>query len=104
MQSFRRFGISLSLCLVAACGGANKPPENTATSESEATASGNSSGATQDDKQAGSKAMPVEPSKGPAADTKINPFADAQFYVNPDYTKKVEAAAAATPALAAKIK
>lgn len=47
--------------------------------------------------------MPVTPATGPAAPA-VNPFQGAELYVNPDYTKKVEAAAAAAPALAPQIK
>jgi cellulose 1,4-beta-cellobiosidase len=49
-------------------------------------------------------AMPVEPATGPAAPSGVNPFAGAEFYVDPEYVKKVKGTAAAVPAQAALLK
>jgi len=47
--------------------------------------------------------MSVTPATGPHAPA-VNPFEGAQFYLNPEYAKKVDAAAAATPPMAAQMK
>jgi cellulose 1,4-beta-cellobiosidase len=48
-------------------------------------------------------AMSVTPASGPhAAD--VNPFEGARFYLNPEYARKVDSAAGATPSMAAQMK
>src|SRR5262249_43948746 len=49
-------------------------------------------------------ALPVEAAKTPPAPESTNPFDGAKLYVNPDYAKRLDDAAAATPALAPAIK
>lgn len=42
-------------------------------------------------------ALPVEPATRPSAPHDLNPFEGAQFYINPDYQKKLAATARAVP-------
>ncbi len=97
--------VSLGLCLwlAAACGGggASKPAEE---ASAPAPKQGNWSAAPDEKEEPAKAAMPVEPAKTPAADASVNPFKGAEFYVNPDYTKRVESTIAALPAVAAQAK
>ena len=47
---------------------------------------------------AAQRPVPVTPASSPAAPEGVNPFAGARFYVNPDYARMIEGAAARAPA------
>jgi cellulose 1,4-beta-cellobiosidase len=47
---------------------------------------------------AAQRPLPVTPASTPAAPEGVNPFAGARFYVNPDYARMIEGAAARAPA------
>lgn len=102
MVAQRWFKFSVSLLLATACGGTAQPASD-ATQEAPV-ATGSWSVPEEQELPKAKPALPVTPATTPHADTTKNPFEGAQFYVNPDYTKKVEAAAKAAPELAAQIK
>jgi len=100
----RYLGNSLFVSLlVAGCGGASKPPETAVPAEGGSPAGQWSTGP-EEKKVEPIAALPVEPAKAPPAPPAVNPFAGAKFYVNPDYTTKVEATAKEVPEIAPQIK
>ena len=89
--------------LVAACGGASKPPENAAPSEA-AVPAGQWSTGPEEKVVEPIAALPVEPAKTPPASPTTNPFEGTKFYVNPDYMAKVEGTAKENPEITPQLK
>ena len=88
--------------LLAACGGASKPPETAAPSD--AAPAGQWSAGPEEKQVDPVPALPVEPATTPPASPTTNPFEGAKLYVNPDYMEKVEATAKEVPEVAPLIK
>lgn len=99
MAFHRSFRFLFSVCLLSCSSSSSKPAETSASSQA-AMPAAQAAPAPPPSKLA---AMPVTPAKGPHAPD-VNPFEGARFYADPEYAKKVDAAASKAPELAPKIK
>jgi cellulose 1,4-beta-cellobiosidase len=104
MVAQRWFKFSLSLFLATACGGSSQPASDASSQDAASPKVGSWSAPEEDEMPKAKPAMPVTPATTPHAATDKNPFEGAQFYVNPDYTKRIEEAIAAAPAQAPQLK
>src|SRR5690606_15796720 len=95
--SYRYLGVSFSLALISACGAgsSNAPASTTGAWSAEEPPPPLQVDIIQP--------MPVQPATTPAAPN-INPFENAQFYVDPVYVKKVQSSIDQAPDKAAQLK
>jgi cellulose 1,4-beta-cellobiosidase len=87
---------SVVLMIATSCAGPAKPPEGAA---QPAPPQGQWSTPPDVPEQTAAAALPVSPATTPHAAESVNPFEGGELYVNPDYAKRVDAAATATPAI-----